>query len=290
MTFYDSSGNSFVRHPNGQVTHYILDDFTDPWDKGEVILLQHGFSRTAQHWYHWVPRLARKYRVIRRDLRGHGLSSFPTSSSSTAGEYDYSLNTILEEIVDLLDQLGIDKVHFLGESTSGMLGIALTAKYPHRLHSLVICSSPTYLPQQALNSFAFGLPSFPEALRTLGSRGWAEAMSNSKGTVTSFVPGYVTWWIDQVAVSNSEGLAGYADFLSKLDVRPFISAVKLPMFILAPMNSAVIQVADMELLVSQIEGAKMEVIDAPGHEIYTSGAEKCQTSALGFWQSLKVAE
>ncbi|KAI0121270.1 Alpha/Beta hydrolase protein [Xylariales sp. AK1849] len=200
--------------------------------------------------------------------------------------YDYSLETILGEIIDLLDQLGIDKVHFLGESTSGMLGMALAAKYPQRLHSLVICSSPTYLPQQALDSFAFGFRDWPTALRTLGSRGWGRAISNTKGTVTSPDPGYLQWWVDQVAVSDGEGLADYAEFLSRLDARQFIKSIKVPTLILAPKHSAVISVASMEELASQIEAAKLQVIDKPGHEIFTSAAEECQTAALKFWHSL----
>lgn len=44
---------------------------------------------------------------MRRDLRGHAHSSCP------GPDYDYSLETVLGEIVDLLDQLGIQKVHVL---------------------------------------------------------------------------------------------------------------------------------------------------------------------------------
>lgn len=305
--FMDSSGHTFVRHPSGQTTHYIIDDFTDPWKPlhtRETVLIQHGFGRTAGHWYHWVPLLARHYRVVRRDLRGHGLSSFPPATAlrptSTDGPgqkdeegtaasssgYDYSLDTILDEVIDTLDQLGIEKVHFLGESTSGMLGEALAAKHPDRLLSLVVCSSPTYLPQAALDLFAFGHSSWPEACRRLGSRGWAEALSRLPGTVASSDPAYVTWWIDQVAQSDGEGLAQYAEFLSRLDARPFLPRIRVPMLILAPRNSAVIKVSDMEALAGQVDGAVVEVIDAPGHEIFVTGAEQCHSAISKFWQSI----
>ncbi|KAK6063706.1 3-oxoadipate enol-lactonase [Seiridium cupressi] len=288
MPSFDAAGQSFVHHPNGQTTHYFLDDFTDPWKPSEVILLQHGYCRTATHWYHWVPPLARKYRIIRRDLRGHGLSSSPDMSAAAKQPYDYSLDTLLEEIIDLLDQLGIEKVHFVGESTSGMIGMALAAKHPQRLHSLVLCSSPTYLPQRALETFAFGHPDWPTAARTLGSRGWGETLSKLPGTVSSPDPDYVRWWIDQVAVSSGEGLAGYAAFLSKFDARPFIGAIKVPSLILAPKHSAVIKVSDMEELSRQIEGCRLQVIDKPGHEIFTSAPDECQAAALKFWHSLET--
>jgi pimeloyl-ACP methyl ester carboxylesterase len=62
--------------------------------------------------------------VIRRDLRGHGHSSYPKAGE----EYEYTNDTIVDEILDTLDELGVDKVHFLGESTGGMLGEILAAR------------------------------------------------------------------------------------------------------------------------------------------------------------------
>ncbi|KAG8157612.1 hypothetical protein KVR01_012654 [Diaporthe batatas] len=283
----DASGNTFIRHTSGQVTHYIVNDFTDPWKPRETVLLQHGFARNVEHWYHWVPPLARHFRVIRRDLRGHGLSSVPKND----GSYDYSLETILEEIVDMLDQLGIEKVHFLGESTSGMLGLAMAAQFPGRLLSLTICSTPTHLPPKALEMFAVGQKvSWPDACRILGSRGWAEALAKLPGTVGVDEDGYTAWWVDQVARSTGEGLAGYAEFLSHLDARPFLSRIKVPVLILAPRSSAVLTVPDMEQLARQIgASASLVVVDAPGHEIYVSGADQCQAAVLKFWKSLAAS-
>ena len=57
---------------------YEIDDFTDPWVKDkETVWLQHGVGRSTKFWYHWVPALARQYRVLRRDMRGHGQSADP---------------------------------------------------------------------------------------------------------------------------------------------------------------------------------------------------------------------
>jgi hypothetical protein len=50
----DQEGHTYVVHNNGQRTHYVLDDFTDPWKEPETILIQHGFGRHAEFWYHWV--------------------------------------------------------------------------------------------------------------------------------------------------------------------------------------------------------------------------------------------
>jgi pimeloyl-ACP methyl ester carboxylesterase len=273
-----------IHHPNGQSTAYIHDTFTDPWVPSETILIQHGFCRTAAHFYHWVPALARKYNVIRRELRGHGGSSFPLPSDS----YDYSTETIIAEIVDTLDQLGLEKVHFLGESTSGMLAEIFAATHPDRVASIIVCSSPTYLPEAGQKFLAFGESSWPEACRTLGSRGWAERLASAKNTLGSSDPAYKQWFVDRVSESNGEGLAGYAEFLCKLDSRPYLKDVKAPMLILAPTNSAMLTVEAMREVAAQIPSAKLKLIESAGHEIYCEQAEACQGAVLEFLEGLEA--
>ncbi|KAF1950332.1 alpha/beta-hydrolase [Byssothecium circinans] len=282
----DDQGRTYVRHPNGQITHYIRNSFVDPWKHHETVLIQHGFGRHAEFWYHWIPVLSRHYHVIRRDLRGHGYSSYRKEHET----YDYHLDTILGEIVDTLDQLGVEKVHFLGESTGGILGEIMAAKYPERLHSLTVCSTPTHLPPPALSLFAFNHSDWPTACRTLGSRGWTEALSKVPGTIPISDPAYLPWYLDQVSISSGEGLAQYAEFLSRLDARPYLEKIRIPVLILAPSQSAATSVEEQRKLAAQIRGARLEVIEGAGHEIYVTQAEKCQKVFLDFLGKLKSAE
>ena len=62
---------------------------------------------------------------------------------------------MLEEIVDTLDQLGVEKLIFFGEATSGEVGHAFPAKYPSRILALITCSSPTMLPPAAVKMLEF---------------------------------------------------------------------------------------------------------------------------------------
>jgi pimeloyl-ACP methyl ester carboxylesterase len=278
----DPSGRTFIHHPTGQRTHYILDDFTDPWKPRDTILIQHGFGRHAAFWYHWIPILSRKYRVIRRDLRGHGHSSYPQRTE----KYEYTLDTILAEMLDTLDQLGVEKVHFLGESTGGILGEIFAAKYPKRLHSLTVCSTPTHLPAGALQLFAFGRKDWPTACRELGSKGWAEELARIPGTIPVADPQYLPWYLERIAVSDGEGLAQYAEFLSMLDARPWLEMIRVPTLILSPTQSAAVRVEDMRSLAEKIEGSRLVFIEGPGHEIYVTQSERCQEAFLGFLEEV----
>lgn len=281
----DTKGRTYVVHQNGQKTHYVCDDFTEPWKPRETILIQHGFGRHGKFWYHWIPILSRKYRVIRRDLRGHGYSSFPSVEEKET--YQYTLDTILDEVVDTLDQLSIGKVHFLGESTGGMLGEIFAAKHPGRLHSLTICSSPTYLPPPALKLFAFDHADWPTACRELGSRGWTEALSQIPDTIPISDPEYLPWYLDQISISNGEGLAQYAEFLSTLDARPFLKQIQVPMLVLAPTESVAVKIEDQKALAESIGGCKLALVEGGGHEIYVTRADQCRRVFLDFLEGLR---
>ena len=61
-----------IKRPGRPTLHYRIDDFTDPWQNSPAVLLQHGYGRSSKFCASWVPHLARSYRVVRPDLRGHG--------------------------------------------------------------------------------------------------------------------------------------------------------------------------------------------------------------------------
>jgi pimeloyl-ACP methyl ester carboxylesterase len=82
---------------NNYETHYELGDFTAPWKPAETIVIQHGVGRSSRFWYHWVPLLARHYRVIRRDMRGHGQSADPGPNPA------WSVEELLTDIKGCLD-------------------------------------------------------------------------------------------------------------------------------------------------------------------------------------------
>lgn len=224
----------YITHKNGEKTHYLDDDFADPWKPHNTILIQHGFGRHSEFWRAWVPVLAKHYRVIRRDARGHGYSSAPGK------DYKYDIDTILDEIVETLDQLGLDKVHYVGESTGGIWGEFLAARNPERLHSLTICSSPLYMPAAAQEMLAFGHSSWPDACREMGSRGWGEAVLKVLGADQNPDKDFIKWWLDQVAVPTGEGLGDHAVLLcdESFDARRIMKNIKVPMLMLTPANSS----------------------------------------------------
>jgi 3-oxoadipate enol-lactonase len=102
---------------------------------GEPIVLIHGWSFDTRCWDDQFSEFARKYRVLRYDLRGFGKSSLPDTGES----YSHT-----DDLVALMDYLGIEKAHILGHSFGGSIAIDFALRYPKRIFSLI-------LPDAAMN-------------------------------------------------------------------------------------------------------------------------------------------
>ena len=116
---------------NGVRIHY-----TDE-GQGTPVLLVHGFGNPANSQWRGmglIDALLGDYRVIALDNRGHGRSDKPHDPSQ------YGLQ-MMEDLVRLLDHLGIDKAHVVGYSMGGFITLKLVAVHPERVLSAAACGA-----------------------------------------------------------------------------------------------------------------------------------------------------
>lgn len=103
---------------------------------GPPAVLLHGFGASSYSWRRVQERLAEAgYRTLAVDLRGFGVSERPPSKAA------YSRYRQGEIVVELLDELGLDRAHLVGHSYGGSISIALAARAPERLRSLTLVGS-----------------------------------------------------------------------------------------------------------------------------------------------------
>ncbi len=96
---------------------------------GYPILLLHGGFSNSEIWEHQIRALAKQYKVITMDSRGHG------RSTDAEGAITYEL--LASDAVALLDYLGIGRAHVVGWSDGGVAGLHMGITYPDRLDKLV---------------------------------------------------------------------------------------------------------------------------------------------------------
>ena len=74
---------------------------------GEVVLMLHGNPSWSYYWRHLVTALSDKYRCIAPDHVGMGLSDKPDDAPSASPQYDYTLQSRIDDVDALLAHLGI---------------------------------------------------------------------------------------------------------------------------------------------------------------------------------------
>ncbi|MEE9493146.1 MAG: alpha/beta hydrolase [Gammaproteobacteria bacterium] len=123
--------HGICKRPGGVCLHYTLQG------QGQPLLLLHGLAVNADmNWRYcgWLRRLARRYRVITLDLRGHGRSSKPRQIEQ------YGLE-LAQDVPALLDHLGIEKTHLAGYSLGGFIALKTCILYPQRIDRAVLLAS-----------------------------------------------------------------------------------------------------------------------------------------------------
>lgn len=111
--------------------------------QGEPLLLLHGFFGSSADWVHLfdLDALARRYRLIMPDARGHGGSTNP------AGTFTH--RQAAQDTQALLDHLGIARVKAVGISLGGNTLLHLATATPARVDAMVLSGAPSYFPAPA---------------------------------------------------------------------------------------------------------------------------------------------
>ena len=107
--------------------------------EGTPLVLGHGAGAEASFWsnYGYVDSLKQDYQLVLFDTRGHGKSDKPHEVS------DYGLNCA-DDVIAILDTLGIQKAHYLGYSMGGWIGYKLALHYADRFFSFCIGGMSPY--------------------------------------------------------------------------------------------------------------------------------------------------
>ena len=99
-----------------------------------MVVLVHGLGLTQATWDGFVPALAQNYRVLAYDLCGHGESAAPQEKPS--------LTFLSDQLLALLNELGIAQAAIMGFSLGGMINRRFAMDHPDHVSALVVLNSP----------------------------------------------------------------------------------------------------------------------------------------------------
>jgi 3-oxoadipate enol-lactonase len=260
------------------VLHYRVDDFTDPWRDAGTVVLQHGFARSSKFWFPFIPHLAGHYRVVRPDLRGHGESPVDFDTATPHKVEDY-----VGDILAVLDALGLDAVHYCGESFGGIVGMALAALHPHRVRTLTLIGAPVYQNQKSQDVYAAGFSSREEALRTLGTRQWAEKVYGAPRFFPEDTdPKLRDWYLGEIGKTDPEVLCGLYGLLRHASAEALLPDITAPVLGLYPTSSMLTSSEQEELLTRGISDLTMIHMPTSSHAVLTLYPAECAQELLAF--------
>ncbi|MCK4863009.1 MAG: alpha/beta hydrolase [Dehalococcoidales bacterium] len=102
------------------------------YGEGFPLVLSHPFSASLEFWANLIQSLPPEYQVIAYDVRGHGLSSAP------AGEENYTLDILVEDLHQLLEHLGVTQAYVGGLSLGGAISLGYAGRHPEMVKALLI--------------------------------------------------------------------------------------------------------------------------------------------------------
>ena len=219
-------------------------------DGGPTVMLSNSLGATLQMWEPQMRALTQLFRVIRYDRRGHGKSSVPPGP--------YSIERFGRDVIAILDDLNIDKVHWCGLSMGGMVGQWLGANAPERLGKIVLANTTCH----------YADPTNWQTRIKAVSEGGIAAVADT--VIASWLtadfrerePQIAARLKAMVSASPVEGYLASCEALSTLDQRELLPNIKSPTLVIAGRHDMSTPISSAEYIRSKIPGASMTILDA----------------------------
>ena len=242
----------------------------------QVVVLSHSLSSSLLMWNPQMDALNPYFQVLRYDIRGHGGSDAPPGA--------YTLELLAEDVVKLLDALGIDRVHFVGLSLGGMIGQRLAVNASHRLKSLTLCDTAAIVPAEAQ-------PLWQERM----DKAWKEGMKALSDQTMErwFTPSFLKQNFkilapirEQLLATPVSGYIGCAEAIRRLNYLGQLSKIKMPTLIMVGEDDPGTPVSASEAMQKRISNSELVILPSARHLSNVEQAEAFNAALLKFLKSL----
>jgi aminoacrylate hydrolase len=242
--------------------------------EGPPLVLVSGLNGVGAFWKPQLAELGSRFTVVLHDHRGTGKSS--------PSRIDYSVDQMTDDLVQLLDHLGLETAHLVGHSTGGAICQTLAIDRPERVERLVL--SATWTAADGYFRRLFGVRA--DFLRALGPAGYLRA------SLLFMRP--PAWIRDHEEALDREEAAMIADFplpeimlgrieaILRFDRRADLPRITAPTLVVGAKDDAVTPAYFSDELGRLIPGAETVILPAGGHFFPVSAAEDFRVVLLDF--------
>jgi 3-oxoadipate enol-lactonase len=213
------------------------------------VILSNSLGATRSMWDPQVAPLARDFRVIRYDTRGHGKSDVPPGA--------YGLDRLGRDVIELADALSLDRFAFCGLSLGGMTGQWLGVRAPDRLTRLVVANSSPFM----------GPPSSWQARIQAVYSGGMAAVADA-AVERWFTHGFradphrTAAILSVLKATNPVGYAGCCAAIRDMDLRPVLGLIRAPTLVIGGSADPATPPDHARAIAAAIAGARCTMLDA----------------------------
>ncbi len=248
---------------DGVKLRYVVDDFTDPWRTSETLLLLHAAMGSSRRFYAWVPHLARHFRIVRLDLRGHGQSEVPPANG-------LSIERLAKDVTELLDHLGVAAAHVAGSSAGGILSQYLAIAHPERIRTLASFAATPGMKHHHLD-----FNTWISAIRSKGVAGFLRETIDMRFAPGQFDPNFVEWFIAEANRTNTEFLTRFVQMMANVDLRGRLGDIRCPTLVVVPGADPIGEMSFYHDLRDRIPNVEFIVYEGMAHNITDALADRC---------------
>lgn len=227
--------------------HYRVDG--DP--NGPALVFSNSLGTDLRLWDQIIPMLPKSLRIIRYDMRGHGLTD------GTAAPY--SMGTLVRDLEVLLDHLNVKNCALVGLSIGGMIAQGLAVKRLDLVRSLVLSNTAAKIGQPAMwdDRISAVKANGIEALATATMERWFTAEFRAS-------PDHIAWR-NMMTRQNPEGFMGCCAAISGTDFYTPTSGLRLPTLGISGSDDGSTPPDLVRETVDLIPGSEFALIRRAGH-------------------------
>jgi len=237
-----------------------------------VVVLSHSLACSLVMWNPQMDALSPHFQVLRYDMRGHG------HSDATPGPY--TLEILAEDVIGLLDALGIARMHFVGLSVGGMIGQSLALNHAKRLTSIILCDTAAIVPAEAQ-------PLWEERFDKVRKKGIEALVEETmeRWFTPAFLkqnPPLVGLIRNQILATPVAGYLGCAEAIRKLNYLERLPEIKLPTLIIVGEDDPGTPVSASQAIHERIPNSKLVILPSARHLSNVEQAEAFDAALLTF--------
>ena len=226
--------------------HHVIEGPAD----APVVVFVNSLGATLAMWDEQAAALAGAHRVLRYDQRGHGASPVPPGP--------YTIPELVADLLELLDELGIERAALVGVSLGGAVAMTAALGTPERFERVALCCT----------AMRFGEPATwherAAAVRAGGMRAVADAVLERWLT-----PGAPAPMRERLAAmlhaTAPEGYAACCEALAGHDLRGQLGALRLPTLVIAASEDPSTPPELLQAIAAEVPGARLHTIEGSRH-------------------------